>query len=223
MIGIVVSAFTLISADVTDFQGGITIIHSTVSVTFLLGLASLYALAANKYEKVVYIEKKNLKVDVSHKTELQELSQLQLDVIGKKADNPNNTIQNILNEVCDQLQAGQGALYLVDKGQLELKYGYALSLNETSSNTFEFGEGLIGRVATEGKTLYIDKLPKGYMNIFSGLGSASPSFLVIVPIIKDTTILGVMEISTFHPINKLTIEQLYGVAEMLYNEINTRK
>ncbi len=106
-----------------------------------------------------------------------------------------------LKTICRQLEAGQGAYYEVkdERGErwIELAGGYALSIGEKSTIKFDMGEGLIGQSAAEGKTLYIDEVPEGYMKIASGLGMASPRYLFITPIQKDGKVNGVWEISTF--------------------------
>lgn len=215
LLGIVASGLLLFVGDVAEQ----TLPKITVSVTFLLGLIAVYALAANKNEKIVYIEKKRADVSEVQNTEHMQLSQLELDKIKPLIDGSENPIQSTLNEICNQLQAGQGAIYIAaDKG-IELKYGYALSLTKDSATLFDMGEGLVGRVAVEGKTLYIDKLPPDYLTIFSGLGSASPSFLAIVPISDGTTVHGIIEISTFHSINKITLDQLESIGALLTAEV----
>ncbi len=73
----------------------------------------------------------------------------------------------------------------------------------------------MGRVAAEGNTIYLDKLPEGYITIFSGLGAASPSFLAIVPIKDQTGVTGIIEIASFKELNKNTLADLEKVGGML--------
>ena len=106
-----------------------------------------------------------------------------------------------LHAICIPLEAGQGAIYMAveeeGKRKMELKGGFALSLGESIIIRYEFGEGLIGQCAANGNTLYIDDVPDGYIRIVSGLGSASPKYLLIVPIKKQDRVLGIMEIASF--------------------------
>ena len=64
-------------------------------------------------------------------------------------------------------------------------FGYALSIGESTVIKYEIGEGLIGQSAASGNTLYVDDVPDGYIKIVSGLGSASPQHLLIVPVKKN--------------------------------------
>jgi len=106
-----------------------------------------------------------------------------------------------MKTICRQLEAGQGALYAFkeadDKRWIELTGGYALTIGENTTIKFDLGEGLIGQSAVVGKTLYIDEVPEGYMKIASGLGMASPRYLLITPLKKDEKVIGVWELSTF--------------------------
>ena len=71
--------------------------------------------------------------------------------------------------------------------RVELKAGYALSIGESTVIKYEFGEGLIGQSAASGNTLYVDDVPEGYIKIVSGLGSASPKYLLDCARKKATT------------------------------------
>ncbi len=132
--------------------------------------------------------------------------------------------QQGLNELCKQLNAGQGALYLVNsKGDksLEMKSGCAVVLAEGEENpSFQWGEGLIGQVAASGKSLYLDELPEGYASrIESGLGSALPKFLFILPIKKENEIIGVIEVATFTNLSEAMRKQAQE-AGTIFSEIS---
>ncbi len=107
-----------------------------------------------------------------------------------------------LQVICKQLEAGQGAVYLAEGRKLELKGGYALGISESAAVSFDFGEGLIGQCAANGRTLYVDDVPEGYIKIISGLGSASPRFLLVVPVKKEEKVIGVIEIASFSGISE---------------------
>jgi putative methionine-R-sulfoxide reductase with GAF domain len=213
-IGIVVSAYTLFK--VAQIPAASFLIASlTIGSTFLCGIVSIYLLITSKTERIVYVEKSKQVESLKDEIVTADVGQLSINQIEKIVDGPYDSLQNALNEVCEQLQAGQGAIYLVDQQKLDLKYGYAISFDKELPTQFEFGEGLIGRVAAEKKMLCIDKLPDNYLTIFSGLGSASPSYLVMVPIVKANKIEGVLEVALFQSLNKSTLEQLKNVAEIL--------
>jgi methyl-accepting chemotaxis protein len=102
---------------------------------------------------------------------------------------------------------------------VELTCGYALSLGESASVEYEFGEGLIGQAAAEGRTLYVDDIPDGYIKIISGLGSASPRYLLIVPVKNQNEVLGVMEMAAFTDISEDKRKFVEEAAQLLVKNV----
>jgi len=190
-------------------------LYGLVVGTFAMGMISLYLTAQSKKQTVVYLERKREHA-VEAKTEHAAMhSTLNINRVEKVIENENEILQNTITEVCKQLGAGAGAVYTASNNILELKYGYALDYERSSKAAFAFGEGLVGRVAAEGVPIYLDKLPEGYITIFSGLGAASPSYLAIVPIKKNADVLGIIEIASFKELNKNTVADLEKVGSML--------
>jgi hypothetical protein len=186
------------------YQPEFTSVYIVISITFLIGAVSL--LSALKYSKevIVYRDKKMDKSLSDEQSGQASKSSISLDLV-KISLNPAKSEKDILvaglQAICKQLDAGQGAIYGAieedGKRKVELKGGYALSLGESTIIRYEFGEGLIGQSAANGKTLYVDDVPEGYIRIVSGLGSASPKYLLIIPIKNQERIVGIMEIASF--------------------------
>ena len=135
--------------------------------------------------------------------------QEQLQAIKKsigRTQNEQALYNKILSALCQQFEASQAAVYLTktaeDKRLVELTASYALSMAESQTLAFEFGEGLVGQVAKEGKMLNIDNVPDDYLQIVSGLGSASPSNLLILPLKQEDQVYGVVEIASFKAFSK---------------------
>jgi hypothetical protein len=170
-----------------------TMRYEIVGATFFVGALAIFFSARNKHEVVVYVEKKK-------EEEIQQTiiasTQLDDEALKRAAHDP----QLILNEICNTLGAGQGAIYINKEDRLDLAYGYALPDVQSS---YKIGEGLVGRVASEKSSLYLDKLPEGYITVFSGLGNTSPRRLALIPITS-----GVIEIATFNDINASTLKHI---------------
>ena len=197
-----------------------------IGFTFLLGLASFAVAAQVKREVVVYVEKK--------KTQEEEQRNQQNGEEGESRDTSSfrqllqaakgkDALQVGLNEMCKLVEAGQGALFVAHKDEqrrvLELAQGFALALGESQTMRFEFGEGLVGQAAASGRSLYLDEVPEGYIKVVSGLGSAYPRFLFIVPIKKQDEVKGVMEIATFVALSERTRKQLEEMGQVLADKI----
>lgn len=191
-----------------------------VGVTFLLATLSLYLTARSKKFSVVYLEKKKETHTIVQQNPLAQ-SQLNLKAFEKIFEASTDLSQKVINQLCEQLQAGQGAIYLATGSSLALACGYALSL-EKEAPLYAFAEGLIGGVAALGQSLYLDKLPAGYITIFSGLGAAAPSHLFITPLKNENTIIGVMEIATFGQLNENTRKDVESLAGQLAGKIKAQ-
>lgn len=181
--------------------------YGAVAIAFAIGGVSIYlALKSNK-EIIVYKEKvadeNNRKDDDSDDSRKSTISLEGVRASLAKSKNEKDFYQHFMQAVCTSLEAGQGALYLSkeedDIKKVALMGGYALSVGESTTIEFDFGEGLIGQAAAEGRSLYVDDVPEGYIKIVSGLGSASPRYLFITPAKKENTVTGVLEIASFKP------------------------
>ncbi|HMI68275.1 MAG TPA: GAF domain-containing protein [Cyclobacteriaceae bacterium] len=200
----------------------------SVGLTFILGIAAVNNAMQSGKETVVYLEKKKEdhvtagKSDDGVAGELSDVSAFRAGLQQTKGER--ESLQQGLNTLCQLLQAGQGAIYQLKttggKKIVELKYGFALTLGETSAPQFEWGEGLIGQAAASGKSLYVDEVPEGYITIVSGLGTASPRYLLIVPIKKGDEVRGVLEIATFSPLHEGQRGRLEEMVQVLAEKIN---
>lgn len=75
-----------------------------------------------------------------------------------------------------------------------------------SPSSFTKGEGLCGQAALEGLPIVIDKIPNDYLDVTSGLGNAKPTFLYLLPIMKDKYCVGLIELATF---KKIDLEKMW--------------
>lgn len=204
-------------------------VYVVIALTFLLGLGTIFFSLYGKKELIVFRDKK-LEDQLSEQENAGSgQSTISLEGVKEKlrsATQVKDIFQNGLQAVCKQLDAGQGAVYATveedGRRKVELKGGYALSIAESTVIAFEFGEGLVGQAAANGKTLYVDDVPEGYVKIISGLGSASPKYLLIVPLKKQEQVRGILEIASFTPITddqrKFVEEATQLMADKLSNQ-----
>jgi hypothetical protein len=200
-----------------------------IKLSLMIGLAFGFCYAIifftqrAKKETIVYLDKKISTAELEQNSaEGQSRNNLNLDAIRQKmnAASGDERWQNGFNELCNQIAAGQGALYTTQQkgGEkvLDLKCGYALVLSEGEQPSFLWGEGLIGKVAASGEVDYLDELPEGYAaRIESGLGSALPKFLFIFPIKKENETVGVIEVATFTNLSESLRKQAIEAGNIL--------
>ncbi|MET7622418.1 HAMP domain-containing protein [Streptomyces sp. NPDC005408] len=96
-------------------------------------------------------------------------------------------------------------------------YGYSAGLMPTS---FRPGETLIGTAAEEKRTIQVN-VPPGYLKISSGLGEASPAYVIVLPVLFEGKVLGVIELASFQPFNQIQRDFLNQIAEMIATSVNT--
>jgi hypothetical protein len=192
------------------YQPVFTNVYIATGLTFLMGGLNIWYYSRHKNEVIVYRDKQ-LEKDTTDNasTDQSGLTSISLEAVKtnlKQSKTEKEILQTGLHAICKQLDAGQGAIYLTVESnnarKVELRAGYALNMGESAVISFEFGEGLVGQAASGGKTLYIDEVPDGYIKIISGLGSASPEYLLIVPFKNNDRVLGVMEIASFTSITE---------------------
>ncbi|MEU9775794.1 HAMP domain-containing protein [Streptomyces sp. NPDC047968] len=96
-------------------------------------------------------------------------------------------------------------------------YGYSAGLMPTS---FRPGETLIGTAAEEKRTILVN-VPPGYLKISSGLGEASPAYVIVLPVLFEGKVLGVVELASFQPFTQIQRDFLNQIAEMIATSVNT--
>ncbi|MFF3291927.1 HAMP domain-containing protein [Streptomyces sp. NPDC003023] len=136
----------------------------------------------------------------------------------------------IMSELTPVVSAQHGAFFLAmptssgsDSGgesyELVMRgsYGYSAGLMPTS---FRPGETLIGTAAEEKRTIQVN-VPPGYLRISSGLGEASPAYVIVLPVLFEGKVLGVIELASFQPFTQIQRDFLNQIAEMIATSVNT--
>ncbi len=210
--GIIISAGAMF--EYQNNPEGITMLQicMTVGLTFFLGLISIHCTARSIRQTVVYLERKKSEKE-QEKTIEKDEEQLTMESLHDILTQGSNISHSLVHEIARQLEAGQAALYTATDSLLEVTAGYALDSEEAKKYSCSFGEGLVGRTAATGQSLYIDQLPERYITIYSGLGSASPTFLALIPLVHEQQTIGVLELALFKPVTHATMLQLENIGK----------
>ncbi|MEJ7643577.1 MAG: GAF domain-containing protein [Chryseolinea sp.] len=214
ILGIGVSFYLIYSLPHTlqlaqGYGDAFNLLYIVLGITFLLGAGTLLDALRYKKEILVYRDRALEAAHAQHESDQSGKTTISLEhlisVLNAQKDEK-NIMDKGINAIAKELEAGQGAIYKVreeeGKRAVVLEAGYALSIGESTEIKFEYGEGLIGQSAASGNTLYLDDIPEGYIKIVSGLGSAYPKFLLIVPVKSGEQVRGVVELATFKPITE---------------------
>ncbi|MCC5920964.1 MAG: GAF domain-containing protein [Cyclobacteriaceae bacterium] len=195
-----------------------------IAFVFMLGLFSIILLLFNQNNKntlvqqvktVTYNTKKDTKSKIeeseSIKNEKTQRKKEFLDKIKGISTNENKKIEDKLSEIlsltCKEISAVQGALYLAKQNEniryLELAASFAFSIPESQTLTYEFGEGLTGQAAKEGKKFNLKNVPEGYLKVISGLGETTPQNLLIIPLLaENNSTIACLELASFKEISE---------------------
>lgn len=116
----------------------------------------------------------------------------------QQSNNIEELSKNFFGEAHDIFEILQGTLYLFDGELNRLFLAGRYACYDTPPESLEMGEGLVGQCAIERKTQIIETQQNGFMMIRSGLGSAQPESVMIVPILLNEIFLGVLEVALLH-------------------------
>jgi PAS domain S-box-containing protein len=135
---------------------------------------------------------------------------------------------NILFNLVKYIQANQGALFILNDNDdndiyLELVSCYAFNKKKHQEKRIQVGQGMVGQAYLEGQTVYMKAIPKNYVHITSGLGEATPTCLLIVPLKVNDKVEGILEIAAFRTYEKYEIEFVEKLAESIASAIASVK
>ncbi len=115
----------------------------------------------------------------------------------------------ILSELAPLVSAQHGVFYSMtnptDGGEpiLELQAGYGFEERKHLSQSFRLGEGLVGQCAKEKKRILLTEVPGDYVRISSGLGSAPPLNIIVLPVLLEGSVRAVVELASFSPFSAI--------------------
>ncbi|WP_078629310.1 HAMP domain-containing protein [Streptomyces sp. 142MFCol3.1] len=135
----------------------------------------------------------------------------------------------ILRELTPLVNAQFGAFFLAEAGaepgrglQFIAHYGSAEGPDDsTHPDTRKPVRGLIAQAALEKKRILVDAVPPGYISIESGLGSAPPTSIVVLPILFEGEVLGVIELASFSRFNEVHLAFIDQFVNTIGVSINT--
>ncbi|HVK56804.1 MAG TPA: response regulator, partial [Burkholderiales bacterium] len=143
----------------------------------------------------------------------------------------NTVCRLILSELAPVVSAQHAVFYVVDASaqpaELVLLASYAYEGKAAHDSRLGLGEGLIGQCALEKRQILLTNIPIDYIRISSGLGSAPPRNILVLPVVFEGQVKGVLELASFDGFNnahKAFLEQLTESIGIVINTIwaNTR-
>jgi HAMP domain-containing protein/signal transduction histidine kinase/DNA-binding response OmpR family regulator len=131
----------------------------------------------------------------------------------------------ILSELAPVVTAQHAVFYVLDTSnespQLTLLASYASKGRSQHGKRVELGEGLLGQCALEKQKIVLTDVPRTYLRISSGLGSAAPSSVLVLPVVFEGNVKGVLELASFDGFSQTHQAFLEQLTESIGIVINT--
>lgn len=142
----------------------------------------------------------------------------------RKSNNISVLAKSIVTELVNYMEINQGGIFIVNDEDpnnqfLEMVACYAYGRDRYSVKHIGFGEGIVGTTFLEKETVVMTEVPNGYTEITSGLGAATPSSIMVVPLKTDDQVLGVMELASFNNFKEYEIEFVQRIASSIATTI----
>jgi HAMP domain-containing protein/signal transduction histidine kinase/DNA-binding response OmpR family regulator len=142
-----------------------------------------------------------------------------------------NAVANkVLSELAELVNARYGAFYILeqlelnDEPKLKLFAGYAQKSSNLINQEFSLSEGLVGQCAKDKERIRITNFPNENLQIISGIGSATPVDLVVLPVLFENNVKAVIELASFDSFSDTHIDFLDQLTEsigIVLNNIET--
>ncbi len=215
------------AVDLIQLEGAQSVFYQTNVIlggSLVLGGIALGCLWLNRSSPVAVKSLSDERVAVSPSAEIldkdaetnEPISTEGIDELLSNEGDEEAIFTQVLAQLCRRVEASLATAYRTirtdEHASIELFASYAYSVPEGNAVTYRFGEGLVGQVAKQGNGVIIDEVPDGYIKILSGLGRATPTYLMIHPLRCDESVVGVVEIASF---TKFTTQQKEYVAMSL--------
>jgi len=144
---------------------------------------------------------KKIKEEDEHRIWVTEGLTKFTEITRQHQDNVNALCEQSIRYITKYMGGQQGGVFLLqeeeDDRYLELIACYAFDKKKFVEKRINVGEGLIGQAYLESNTVVLKQVPKGYTHITSGLGEATPTNILIVPMRYSEKTEGVVEIAGF--------------------------
>ena len=131
----------------------------------------------------------------------------------------------ILTELAPVVAAQHAVFYVLDASEnasrLRLLAGYAAGGETSLGKHLDLGEGLLGQCAITKQKILLSNPPPDYIRISSGLGSAAPRNVLVLPVVFEGQLKGVIELASFEGFSDTHQAFLEQLMESIGIVINT--
>ncbi len=142
------------------------------------------------------------------------------DLMRKSNEDIKEMAYDIIENMVRYTGSVQGGLFIYndddkDNPVLDLLASIAYDRRKFKEKTIKPGDGLVGACVLERKMIYMTNVPKDYIEIRSGLGTANPESILIEPLMMEDNIIGIIELAAFKKYKEFEIEFVEKVSESI--------
>jgi methyl-accepting chemotaxis protein len=87
----------------------------------------------------------------------------------------------------------------------------------------EIGQGMVGQCYLEADRIFLAKLPEEYVHITSGLGGATPTCMLLMPLTANEKVYGVLELAGFKRLEEHEIQLVEKFAASIAATVSSVK
>lgn len=115
------------------------------------------------------------------------------------------------------LGAGRGVLYIwrAQEERLDLLGSYMYTERSQVGSQFQLGEGAVGQVARERKPIILTTINHDAAPIVTGTSSVQPLFTYTYPLLREDTLLGVIELASVERYDEVKLNFLSSAVETI--------
>jgi len=219
----IVTLFNFLDLSFHAIYGALLIVFwvlGIIALLFLFSGASRYFILKSVEEKEIEEAEKNSAPPPS-RTE-KHSDHLDLQAIAKKIarravsiEKPEEWGTSLLKLLSTEIEIMAGIVYMKDEKKRFTSIATYAYPHAKAPYSFQEGEGIPGEAVKNKQISLIRNIPGDYTKALSGLGSGSPSYLVIIPLELSKSKSFVIELAGFRFANE-NIEQLF---QLLSREI----
>ncbi|HKA60139.1 MAG TPA: response regulator, partial [Gemmatimonadales bacterium] len=134
--------------------------------------------------------------------------------------------KTLLSELVPLVKAQQGAIYQMRTSDAAESAQDLLPLATYARaasrlRAVRLGEGLVGQCAVEKQRIVLTDLPKSYSRIGSGLGSALPTNVIVLPVLFEGETKAVIELASLYPFTPTHLSFLEQLTQSIGVVLNT--
>ncbi|GAA4803922.1 hypothetical protein GCM10023231_36240 [Olivibacter ginsenosidimutans] len=113
---------------------------------------------------------------------------------------------DVLTALVEYLEGALGTYYMHDGGKtFELFSNVGVADRSQLPQRITTGETLVGKAASEKKSILLTDLPEDYLTVKTSLGISRPQWVLIIPLLYENDVEGVIEIASIKPMHEAAL------------------